>query len=172
METPSPRTGGYSSAEGTSGAADRNHLRGGWREAALVRTARLRGVRRRARKRRSLERRAASAPPADVITSERQEVSEAIGLGQSFEGERSPLGGRRAMRKHLRPLTRETSVGYAEDALRKRPSSRTGHLQEELGARATSRRVSRVRAARSVVLAGRFDCRSRRAARGPSARRR
>lgn len=76
------------------------------------------------------------------------------------------------MRKHLRPLTHETSVGYAGDALRKRPFPRIRHLQEELGARATSRWVSRVRAARSVVLAGRFDCRSRRAARGPSARRR
>jgi hypothetical protein len=104
------------------------------------------------------------ATPAGEITSPRQVVSEPIGLGpsprraQARRGELRTLG--REPQGPFQPLTRDNSAS----SLRKEPMNRArAPLPRESGGRRAAGAGS---FDSPVVLVDRFDCRSRRAARG------
>jgi hypothetical protein len=168
--------------EGTSGAAERDLLRGRSREATLSGCARGSGpTEAAARKRRSpgeLEqdprwwiRWRRRLQPATAASS-RHEVSEPIGLGRSCHRERSrwEMPRLEAQCFEARPLARDLSAGSGSKgpvAIRSSATPQGDRRERSCTSGRLRVRYCGVRTA-VVVLADRSDCRSRRAARGPS----
>jgi hypothetical protein len=126
----------------------------------------LREVRRQAR-REARKRLASSAPPAGDVTSERHGVSGSIGLGQSFGARAIASGGAAPRRKPLRPLARDT-LGWPRITNRGNAKTNAAPPAVRAPREGDLTRGGQGSNSSAVVLTNRFDCRSRRAARGPS----
>jgi hypothetical protein len=170
VEEGSSPNGADPAMEGTSGAADRAPLRGGARDAALKgRHARAgrsgelgEGIQTRKPS-------ATQATPASVATSSRQEVSEPIGLGRSSHRERSRRERPNRAKARGGPWPVTSRLAALGEGSRKRAlDEERGHSQQRAAQAGDRRRGSRGSGGPRSLLADRFGCRSRRAARGPS----